>query len=544
MNSPSPPAAPLPSILIIDDTPANLGVAMEYLGDHGFEVGVARSGEAGLKRVATAPTDLILLDVMMPGIDGFETCRRLKANPATADIPVIFMTALSDAEDTIRGFEAGGVDYVTKPIHVAEMMARITTHLGLRAAQQRLNQQNERLQSEIAVRERAEAALQQAHNALEERVTQRTRELSELNAQLKNEIQVRMESDLALAKRTQSLQESLKNLSSAEAQLVLSEKMATLGQLVAGVAHEINTPIGAIKSSGRSIADILGESLANLAKLYQTVDAESLTLFTRLIARANEPTPLLSSREARVATRETTAALEAENIEDAQHKARILVQLHAQGALADYLPLLRHEKAELILETAQCLETIIGGTNNINTAVDRVAHIVLALKSFSRVDVTEERIAANLSHGMETVLTIYHSQIKQGTELVREYEAIPPLHCLPDELNQVWTNLIHNALQAMNHKGTLTIGIRRIGNDAVVSVGDSGCGIPEAIRGKIFDVFFTTKPTGVGSGLGLDIVKKIVDKHHGRIDVQSEVGVGTTFSVYLPYTAPYTVPAQ
>jgi signal transduction histidine kinase len=143
---------------------------------------------------------------------------------------------------------------------------------------------------------------------------------------------------------------------------------------------------------------------------------------------------------------------------------------------------------------------------------------------------------AQLSEGLETVLTIYQAQTKHGIEIVRNYEDLPDLSCLPDELVQVWTNLIHNALQAMDHHGTLTLTIRRQDNDAVVSVGDSGCGIPEDIRGKIFDVFFTTKPTGVGSGLGLDIVKKIIEKHQGRIDVQSEVGVGTTFSVYLPYS--------
>ena len=120
---------------------------------------------------------------------------------------------------------------------------------------------------------------------------------------------------------------------------------------------------------------------------------------------------------------------------------------------------------------------------------------------------------------------------------MRQYEEIPAISCLPDELNQVWTNLIHNALQAMNHEGTLTLGIRRIGDEAVVSVGDTGAGIPEAIRDKIFNIFFTTKPVGEGSGLGLDIVKKIIEKHHGRIDFKSEIGVGTTFFVYLPYTA-------
>jgi signal transduction histidine kinase len=140
----------------------------------------------------------------------------------------------------------------------------------------------------------------------------------------------------------------------------------------------------------------------------------------------------------------------------------------------------------------------------------------------------------DLREGLETVLTLYHSQIKQGTELVREFAAIGKVLCRPDELAQVWTNLIHNALHAMNHGGTLTLRLARIGNEARVTVGDTGCGIDEAIRSRIFDAFFTTWPIGEGSGLGLDIVRKIIAKHHGRIEVQSEVGVGTAFSVFLP----------
>ena len=108
------------------------------------------------------------------------------------------------------------------------------------------------------------------------------------------------------------------------------------------------------------------------------------------------------------------------------------------------------------------------------------------------------------------------------------------MRCLPDEINQVWTNLVHNALQAMDHKGTLSIGLRREGDWAHVSVGDSGCGIPEEIRERIFDPFFTTKPAGEGTGLGLDIVRKIIEKHGGRIAVDSEPGRGSVFTVSLP----------
>ena len=322
----------------------------------------------------------------------------------------------------------------------------------------------------------------------------------------------------------------------AQAKLIQSEKMASLGQLVANVAHEINTPIAAVKSSGMSIDYALQNLLESNAD-FGALDLATRQLFAQLVGHAGNRTEVLSSREERVIVREVTRQLEAAGIVDPRHKADLLVQLGVHSALADYYPLLCHPEAEVILSRAQSTATIINGTANINTAVDRVAKIVFALKSFSRVDSRGEMVLANLTEGLETVLTIYQNQIKRGTELVRQYENLPPLRCLPDELNQVWTNLIHNALQAMNYQGTLTISLRRVDNDAVLTVGDTGCGIPEAIRHRIFDPFFTTKPIGEGSGLGLDIVKKIVDKHRGRIDVHSEVGVGTSFVVSLPFEA-------
>jgi adenylate cyclase len=131
-------------------------------------VSVAQDGEEGLMRAEFVQPDLILLDVMMPGIDGFETCRRLKASDGTRDIPVIFMTALADTHDKINGFSAGGVDYITKPFQIEEVLARVTTHLALRSAQKRLAEQNVQLQQEVAMRQRAEEDLQHANTALEE----------------------------------------------------------------------------------------------------------------------------------------------------------------------------------------------------------------------------------------------------------------------------------------------------------------------------------------------------------------------------------------
>ena len=182
------PPSTAPRVLIVDDTPANLGVVVEYLEEHGFRVAVAQDGEEAVARAELVRPDLILLDIMMPGIDGFETCRRLKASDQARDIPVIFMTSLTDVHDKLDGFAAGGVDYVTKPIHVQEVMARVHAHLALRDARRHLAEQNERLQQEISMRKQAEAALQHANEALEERVAGRTAELAQANASLRAEI--------------------------------------------------------------------------------------------------------------------------------------------------------------------------------------------------------------------------------------------------------------------------------------------------------------------------------------------------------------------
>ena len=183
-----PPDVDTPTVLIVDDTPANVGILVEYLEGRRVRVAVAQEGEEGLARAEFVQPDLILLDVVMPGMDGFETCRRLKASASTRDIPVIFMTALADTQDKISGFSAGGVDYVTKPFQIDEVWARVATHLALRSAQKRLAQQNAQLQQEIAMRRRAEADLQTANNVLEERVAARTAELVRTNASLEQKI--------------------------------------------------------------------------------------------------------------------------------------------------------------------------------------------------------------------------------------------------------------------------------------------------------------------------------------------------------------------
>ena len=168
------------TILVIDDSTTNLGVVFEYLDNLGFELMIAQDGESGLKKAQYEQPDIILLDAVMPGLDGFEVCKRLKSQEITQNIPVIFMTGLRSLEDKVKGFEVGAVDYITKPIRERELLARLVTHLSIR----NLTQQ---LQQEVKERRRAEEALTEYGDHLEELVQQRTVELTLANEQLQQQ---------------------------------------------------------------------------------------------------------------------------------------------------------------------------------------------------------------------------------------------------------------------------------------------------------------------------------------------------------------------
>ena len=193
------------TLLIVDDRLDNVQLLAGFLASEGFETLIARDGQSALEKAAYAKPDLILLDVLMPGLDGFETCRRLKASDATREIPVIFLTALSELEPKLTGFEVGAVDYVTKPLEMNEVLARVRAHLALRSMQRQLAEQNERLAKEVAVRKQVEDALRLAHEQLERRVQARTAELASANAVLEAEVIQRRRAQTDLQQRNREL---------------------------------------------------------------------------------------------------------------------------------------------------------------------------------------------------------------------------------------------------------------------------------------------------------------------------------------------------
>ena len=426
-------------ILIVDDNPNNLKVLAQSLRSAGWIVAIAKNGEKAIKQVLHTPPALILLDVMMPGIDGFETCQRLKANPDTMDIPVIFMTALSETVDKVKGLSIGAVDYITKPFQAEEVLARVNIHYKLRFLSQELKQQNQ---------------------LLEKRVLERTTELEKL----------------------------LKDLKTTQLQLVQQEKMATLGNLVAGVAHEINNPVGFI---GGNIT-IAQEHLTDLlyaVKLYQH--------------EVRQPSPKL--------------AAEIEQID---------------------LDFIAEDFPKLI--------------DSMQEGVDRIRSISTSLRTFSRAD-TVAKTLFNIHEGLDSTLLILKYRLKANDRrpeilVIKNYANLPSIQCYAGQLNQVFMNLLANAIDALDeaneglyyediqaNPNRISITTRVEEGQAVVRIGDNAKGMTEQVRCRIFDTSFTTKAVGKGTGLGLAISRQIVEgKHGGTITCSSEVGKGTEFAIALP----------
>lgn len=322
----------------------------------------------------------------------------------------------------------------------------------------------------------AEQNLQQAQLHLEQLVANRTDQLARANALLEEDIHRREIAEAQLLGRNAELTELNAKLSAAQAQLVQSEKLASIGQLAAGVAHEINNPIGYIFSNFNTLSSYLDQ------------------LFTMLSA--------YEAAEASVAAPGIAAGLVA---------LRKEVEL---DFLKEDIPTLMNESKEGII---------------------RVRKIVQDLKDFSRVQGDQEWQWANLHQGIDTTLNIVANEVKYKADVVKLYGDIPEIECLPSEINQVVMNLVVNAAHAIGTtRGTITIRTRADGNQVVLEVADTGSGISKENISRIFDPFFTTKPVGQGTGLGLSLSYGIIQKHQGRIEVESEPGQGTTFRISLP----------
>jgi len=342
---------------------------------------------------------------------------------------------------------------------------------------------------------------------------------------------IQKKQNIILQNQKDDLAKTLEDLKEAQSLLIQSEKMASLGQLIAGVAHEVNTPIGVIKASANSISDLINKDFIKIVGFIDTLSEDKKKLFFEFIETAFSLKNIYNTMELRKNKKNIREYLDKKSINNSD----IITGLLAEMGFVEI-----NEKFDTIVidvelvNNAYKLMIVKKSIENINDATGKVSKIIYALKSYSHFENTDKKIQIDIKTGLDNVLTIYNNLIKQGIEVIRNFSEIPEIFVYPDDLNQVWTNIIQNAIHAMNNKGILTISSYKEDQFVIISIKDTGKGIPPEIKNKIFDAFFTTKSQGEGSGLGLHIVKKIIDKHNGKIELLSEIGVGTEFRIFLP----------
>ncbi|XDD52334.1 histidine kinase N-terminal 7TM domain-containing protein [Leptospira sp. WS92.C1] len=333
------------------------------------------------------------------------------------------------------------------------------------------------------------------------------------------------------------LEKIIDTLTKTQAQLVQTAKLADLGQLVSGIAHEINNPLGAIKASNQNIQHYtrsFREKSKNYFQLLNTLSQDIRDQISSLIEVAGNHSDLILGLERRKRVKEVSVTLKSLGIlHPSNELCEIAIECGIYGKEKEYINILKHPASLSILELITDLLGPERNSQTIQTAVERSSKILYALKSLAHFENDSVLENSDLKENIDIVLALYQNLFRHGVDLSIEFEDLPLLPIYRDDLLHLWTNLIMNAVQAMNYSGKLMISGAKENGFAVVKIEDSGPGIPESLRGKIFDPFFTTKPPGEGSGLGLDICLKIVEKHNGTISYQSEPGK-TVFKVQLP----------
>ncbi|MEL7002571.1 MAG: ATP-binding protein, partial [Bacteroidota bacterium] len=357
----------------------------------------------------------------------------------------------------------------------------------------------------------------------------RLRYLNRQNLLLEREIKERTKE---IEVKNEELTETVEELKSTQEQLVISEKMAALGQLTASVAHEVNTPLGAINSAVDSIQVDLPEVIQEFPLLARVFTESEFNAFSDILENSDE-VPFLSTKETRKRRKEIESELDKKGINNGHILASYLVGLNVDIKSNAFNTLVRHKYAPVIFQTASKIINVKNLAGNIGISVQQASKVAFALKRYTHNSHNASKEQFDLRENVLGVLSIFKSQL-HNIELNLELGEKIIINGHPSELSQVWLNLIQNAIHAINGKGRIEIEAIPNGRNVNMRISDNGIGIPDEIKDKIFDPFFTTKPYGQGSGLGLDIVNKIIKRHQGSISFDSDKS-GTVFKLVLPY---------
>lgn len=424
------------NILVVDDTPDNLRLLSGMLTAQGYEVRKALNGKMALTACQMVLPDVILLDINMPGMDGYTVCQQLKANKKTCEVPVIFISALDDVLDKVKAFDVGGVDYITKPFEGAEVILRIENQINLRLLQVKLQEKNS------------------------------------------------------------LLQQAIDNLQASQVKQIQNEKMVALGQLVAGIAHEVNNPISFIYGNLQYAGEYVQE-LVNIIEVYQEEYPKS--------------TPKIQ---------------------------QIVKDIDLNFVISD-------------------VQNLMGAMYR---GADRIREIVIALQNFSRHDealMKQVNIHEGID---STLVMLQHrlreTAHRPAIAVVKEYGNLPLITCYASEINQVFMHLLNNAIDALDDsfvqyslssikdkeqiiEPQIRITTELTSNTVQIAIADNGQGMDDSVQKRLFDPFFTTKSVNKGSGLGLSISHQIVvQKHRGQITCVSSPGFGAELTIQIPLEQP------
>ncbi len=464
------PAEETGRILVVDDYQMNRLKLSRVLEQEGHTVSLAENGQQALEILRRETIDVVLLDIVMPEMDGHEVLAIMKGDNRLRDIPVIVISAVEEVDSAVRSIEMGAEDYLPKPFNPVFLRARLNASL-------------------------------------------RRKKLRDLEqAYLQQEIMLRQ-----------------------------SEKLATLGRLSAGMAHELNNPAAAVKRGVGQLRTTFASHVRALLDLTQTrISREQVEQLKALDGsaqrRAKEQgdlTPLeRSERES-----EVEGWLDEAGVEKGWEFAPELVGLGYGPLELDRLAaVFSVEQLAPVLTWFISSFTIYSVLDEMREGAGRMTEIVRALKTYVYLDQAPVQ-NVDVHEGLDNTLVMLRGKLKGGVTVQRKYaDNLPPIEAYGSELNQVWTNIIDNAAAAMDGSGEIVIETRLEGNEVVVEISDNGPGIPSHIQGQIFDPFFTTKAPGEGTGLGLNISHTIiVEKHQGKLSVSSKPGC-TTFQARLPLT--------
>jgi signal transduction histidine kinase len=326
---------------------------------------------------------------------------------------------------------------------------------------------------------------------------------------------------------------SLQQVKKTQELLLQSERMAALGQLSAGIAHEINTPFGAIKAISQESMELSRELLNSFYVICHKLEAKEVDQLSQFITEFSPKDSYLTTAEERAARKSLETELAQLSIDNPRILSEKMIRVGIFSIPEELKELLKKFPQELV-DVLHRILLVQKNNTSILTAIEKASRVVVALKMYVHATSEGNKKHFDLLKSVETVLTIYSNQLKQGVDVRLNIPKNIDLYGYEDQIGQVWTNILVNACQAMQFRGSLTIDAEKNGDKVIVKIADSGEGISSELGDKIFEPFFSTKKIGEGSGLGLDIVRKIVEQHGGRIYYRSEISVGTTFYVELP----------